>query len=460
MKEKKFLKKLIQKRIIYPSFIIAVLVFLFSSCKQEKNEPQFTAKDIHHVITKMTDIMVHDVTNPPLAARFFSYACLAGYEVVSENDSSIKSMHGLLNDYPEIKKPEVKNYNYQLSALLAMMETAKKMQPSGSLFEEYETHFLDSIKEGFSEEIIDSSKSYALQISKQILTYAKADNYNKISDYPRYTPIKKDGCWYPTPPGFFAAVEPYFNIVRPFTLDSAAQFKPVPPTQFNPQNGSAFYKLMKAVYTEGSGLTPEHRAIASFWDCNPFAMEDNGHLLVGLKKISPGAHWLGITGIACEKANKSFGESMQIFTTVSVGMMDAFMCCWDEKYRSNRIRPETAIRKYMDPNWQPFLQTPPFPEYLSGHSVVSSASATILTNFLGDNFSYTDSVEVTYGLLPRSFTSFQQAAQEAAISRFYGGIHFMDAINNGLIQGTKVGNWVLQRTLNQTGINKELTKRK
>jgi len=341
-----------------------------------------------------------------------------------------------------------------------MMETAKKMQPSGSLLEEYENHFLDSLKqEGFSQEIIDSSKNYALQISKQILAYAKEDKYAATTDYPRYTPIKGDGYWYPTPPAFFAAVEPYFNTVRPFTLDSASQFKPDPPVSFSSQKNSPFYKMMMENYqTSAVGLSEEKRTIASFWDCNPFAMEDNGHLMVGLKKISPGAHWLGITGIACAKTNKSFDESMKIFTTVSVGLMDAFMCCWDEKYRSNRIRPETAIRKYVDPNWQPLLQTPPFPEYLSGHSVVSSASAIILTNFFGDNFSFTDSVEVTYGLAPRKFTSFQQAAQEAAISRFYGGIHFMDAINNGLTQGTKVGEWVLQRTLSSS--NKDVAKGK
>ena len=136
---------------------------------------------------------------------------------------------------------------------------------------------------------------------------------------------------------------------------------------------------------------------------------------------------------------------MQIYTTVSIGLMDAFMCCWDEKFRSNRIRPETAIRKYIDPEWTPLLQTPPFPEYLSGHSTVSAASATILTHYFGSNFSYTDSVEVSYGLPAKKFDSFQQAAAEAAISRFYGGIHFMDAINNGLTQGTKVGEWVLKK---------------
>jgi hypothetical protein len=198
-------------------------------------------------------------------------------------------------------------------------------------------------------------------------------------------------------------------------------------------------------------LTEDHRMIAAFWDCNPFAVQDNGHLLIGLKKISPGAHWLGIAGEACRKSRKGFDEAMQIYTTVSIGLMDGFICCWDEKYKSNRIRPETAIKKYIDPNWTPLLQTPPFPEYLSGHSTISAASATILTHFFGDNFSFSDSTEMRYGLPPRSFTSFRQAANEAAISRFYGGIHFMDAIENGLKQGDRVGAWVLRKTVEGNG---------
>lgn len=389
--------------------------------------------------------MVHDITNPPLASRFFSYACLAGYQVVAENNKEFKSMHGILNDYPDMQKNDsVKGYSYQLSAILAMMETAGKMQPSGSLLIQYEKQFLDScLSVGFDEEVVENSKRYAGIVSKQILNYAKTDRYNKISNYPRYTSLTKEGSWYPTPPAFIAAIEPYFNTVRPFTLDSASQFKPSPPVEFSADKNSAFYKQMILNYEDT--LTEEKRAIAAFWDCNPFAVEDKGHLMMSLKKISPGAHWLGITGIVCEKAKKDFDESMLIYTTVSIGLMDAFMSCWDEKFRSNRIRPETAIRMYIDPKWQPLLQTPPFPEYLSGHSTISAASATILTHYLGDNFSFTDSVEVSYGLPARSFSSFRQAADEAGISRFYGGIHFMDAIEHGSIQGQKVGEWVLQR---------------
>ncbi len=424
---------------------ISLIVFVFPSCKQHQKNLQFSNRNISDVITRMSDVMVHDLTNPPLAARFFSYACLAGYEIVSQNNRKYKSMYGVLNDYPNLQKPDtINNYNYQLSAILAIIATAKKMQPSGALLEKYEKNFLDTcVQAGFTEEVINNSKKYALAVSKRILAYAKADRYNKISNYQRYTPLNKEGTWYPTPPAYIAAVEPYFNTVRPFTLDTSTQFKPAPPVAFSKDNKTAFYKLLLLNY---QGKVPaNHDTIAAFWDCNPFAVQDEGHLAIGIKKISPGAHWLGITGIACEKAKKNFDESMQIFTWVSVGLMDAFISCWDEKYRSNRIRPETAIRKLIDPKWFPILQTPPFPEYPSGHSTISALSATVLTHFLGDHFKYTDSVEVKYGLAPRNFNSFHEAAIEAGISRFYGGIHFKDAIDNGILQGLNVGNWVVTK---------------
>jgi len=426
-----------------------LIILCISGCTSApKKQPVLSPVAINQVITQMTEVMIHDITNPPLAARFFSYACLSGYEVIAQNNPSYKKMHGVLNAYPDCKKPDsIHDYAISLSALLAMLETAKKMQPSGKLLNEYEEHFIDSCRTvGYSDAVIENSRRYAMAISKKILAYARADNYNKISNYPRYAPVEKEGSWYPTPPAYMAAVEPYFKTVRPFVLDSCSQFLAQPPVAFSKGKSSPFYKLMLLNYTSSKQLPVENRAIAAFWDCNPFAVQDNGHLMLGQKKISPGAHWLGIAGIACEKSKKSFEETMQIYTVVSVGLMDAFICCWDEKYRSNRIRPETAIRKYIDPNWQPVLQTPPFPEYLSGHSVISSCSAVILSHYFGNNFSYTDSVEVSYGLPPRHFASFQQAAKEAAISRFYGGIHFMDAIENGLTQGQKVGELVVKKT--------------
>ncbi|MDN3581631.1 vanadium-dependent haloperoxidase [Mucilaginibacter flavus] len=437
------------KRKAFLTIVLLITAVFFNSCSNKKQaQPVLTSADITKVIDHMTVIMIHDVTNPPLAARFFSYTCLAGYEVVAENNKSVKSMHGILNEYPVIKKPVyAKGYAYQLSALIAMMETAGKLQPSGSLLVKYEQTFLDSCRKvGFPDEVIDSSKHYAQAISKQILAYVKKDKYNRISNYTRYTPLGKEGTWDPTPPAYMAPVEPYFNTIRPLTLDSASQFVPDAPIPFSTDKNSAFYKYMMMNYkASGAGLTTEQRTIAGFWDCNPFAVQDNGHMLIGLKKISPGAHWMGITGIACRKAKVDFSKAMEIHTMVSVALLDGFICCWDDKYRTNRVRPETAIRKYVDVNWKPLLQTPPFPEYISGHSVISSASAVILTHYFGNNFHYTDNVEEKYGLIPRSFDSFTQAATEAGMSRFWGGIHFKDAIDNGIIQGNKVGQWVLNK---------------
>jgi hypothetical protein len=434
--------------------IVGVLLLCLFSCQHPpKPLPAFESKAISDVITRMTDVMIHDITNPPLAARFFSYACLSGYEVIAQNDPHFHSLYQVLNGYPSIPRPDsLQGYHVELSALLAMMETAKKIQPSGKKVDLYEQQILDSCKAaGYPMETLERSLAYASYISKKVLGYAKADKYNRISNYPRYTPQNKPGYWYPTAPAYMAAVEPYFNTVRTFVLDSCNQFMPVTPVAFSTNKSSPFFQLMLRNYEETMNMPMEHKVIAAFWDCNPFAVQDDGHLILGLKKISPGAHWLGITGIACEQSHKSFAESMQIYTMVSIGLTDAFIACWDEKFRSNRIRPETAIRNAIDPHWQPLLQTPPFPEYPSGHSVISSAAATILSRYFGPSFNYTDSVEVSYGLPPRRFTSFQQAAEEAAISRFYGGIHFMDAIENGLVTGRQVGDLVVSQVINRLG---------
>lgn len=427
--------------------LIVIIALIWGGCKENTQNLDLPSGEVGKITRQMTDIMVHDITNPPLAARFFAYTCLAGYEVMAQNDSSLRPMQGVLNDYPTLEKPLLKNYSPTLAAILAMLQTAQKLQPSGNLLANFEQKYIDSCRNiGFSASIIENSLNYAEVISRQILAYAKADKYNRISNFDRYTPLDTEGSWYPTPPGYMPPVEPYFNTIRSFTLDSANQFKPLPPVPFSKNKNSPFYKLMDEVYAQK--LSEDHQNIAAFWDCNPFALEDNGHLMVGMKKISPGAHWIGITAIACEKAKLNFAKTIQIHTVVSIGLMDGFLCCWDEKYRSNRIRPETAIRKYIDPTWKPFLQTPPFPEYLSGHSTISSTSATILTAYFGDNFAYDDTVEERFGLPKRSFKSFHQAAAEAGISRLYGGIHFIDAITNGQKQGELVGKNVVKKILN------------
>jgi len=203
---------------------------------------------------------------------------------------------------------------------------------------------------------------------------------------------------------------------------------------------------LKEVYDLNKNLSKEQSAIAMFWDCNPFALRQLGHLEFGIKKISPGGHWMGITGIACKKQKLSLSKTAYAHALVSIGMADAFISCWNNKYKYNRVRPVTAIKKLIDRNWSPLLQTPPFPEYTSGHSVISTTAATILTRIFGDHFSFTDDTEVEFGLTPRKFNSFIAASQEAAISRLYGGIHFRDAIENGVKEGEQIGKYIIKRS--------------
>jgi hypothetical protein len=180
-------------------------------------------------------------------------------------------------------------------------------------------------------------------------------------------------------------VEPHWSTLRTFLIDSSQQFKPTAPIQYDTTTHSKYYNLVKEVYEISLHKNEEQQNIALFWDCNPFAVQRLGHVEFGLKKISPGGHWIGITGIACKKSNASIDKTVLTHVLVSLTMADAFIACWDEKYRSNRIRPETVIQNMFERDWKPLIQTPPFPEYVSGHSVVSSNAAYILTQILNNN---------------------------------------------------------------------------
>jgi len=163
---------------------------------------------------------------------------------------------------------------------------------------------------------------------------------------------------------------------------------------------------------------------------------------------------MGITGIACKKQKLSLAKTAYVHALVSIGIADAFISCWNSKYKYNRVRPVTAIKKLIDRNWSPLLQTPPFPEYTSGHSVISATASIILTHLFGDGFSFTDDTEKEFGLPSRKFNSFAHASKEAAISRLYGGIHFRDAIENGVKEGEQIGKFIITRSADSQANNK------
>ncbi|MEO7211333.1 vanadium-dependent haloperoxidase [Mucilaginibacter sp.] len=402
--------------------------------------PVYLALD--KAINSVSAVMIHDVVNPPAAARYYNYFMLGAYNLVSLNNKDIVPLGNFIKSYKLDNAISIApgKYDYRIASVYCILETGKQMLPSGFMLQDDEDKYIDLLKKNnISDEVIKSSVAAAVEMTAKVLGFTRSDNYNRLSGKLRYTPLKGGKNWYPTPPMYMEAVEPNWKTVRPMMIDSSRQFIPARPAAFSTDSTSEFYKQAYEVYKISHHPSTEQVNIASFWDCNPFAVTTSGHMAIGFKKISPGGHWMNIVGIVTKKADLSFDASVQVLALEGITLMDAFISCWDEKYRSNGIRPETYINRYIDIKWAPLLQTPPFPEYPSGHAVLSNASATVLSYLLGDHFEYTDDSEIPYGVGPRSFKSFIQAAEEASVSRFYGGIHFKDAIENGNKQGRDVG---------------------
>lgn len=396
---------------------------------------------IHQAIKQVTDVMVYDIYSPPVTSRTYAYISVAAYETLIQNNDSFLSLSGQLHGLQPVPLMDGnKEYSLTLAAVHAILTTGKVFVISEDRIVSYENKILKEIKDlGIPDAVFDNSIAYGQQVAAHIIAWANKDNFKETRSLPEYRVKNDKASWMPTPPAYIKAIEPNWNKLRTFMIAAAEQFKPIPPPAFSLDSTSVFYKDVLAVYDKVNSNTKDEIDIAKFWDCNPFKMNVRGHVMYATKKISPNGHWMNITALVCKKVNASAVQSAEAYAHVAVTLADCFISCWDEKYRSSVIRPETYINSYIDANWLPVLQTPPFPEYTSGHSVVSSGAAIVLTKLFGTDFAFSDSSEEEFGLPTRHFNSFKEAANEAAISRFYGGIHYMPAIVEGQKEGFAIG---------------------
>lgn len=427
-------------------YFLVIFGFFFSCTQTEHQKTVVEAKDLHSLMQKVTDVTVHDIFSPPVASRVYVYPSIATYEVLAIQDSSYSSLAGQLNGLKPIPAPEIEDVNIQISALYANYLTSKMLIFSEEKMEEWLTEWKTKLEDrGLNEDEWEASVNYASKVHQHIVEWANEDNYKETRTMSKHPLSDQAHHWEPTPPAYMSAIEPHWNKIRTFVLDSANQFVPKPPYEYSMEKGSPFYEEVMEVYKVVKDVDKEKQEIASFWDCNPYVMNITGHVMFATKKITPGGHWMGIAKIASILDEADLMKSSYAYTKTSLALADGFIACWDEKYRSNLIRPETIINRKIDDDWTPTLQTPPFPEYTSGHSVISTAAANALTDVYGDNFSFVDSTEVKYGLPSREFNSFMEASQEAAISRLYGGIHYRRAIEEGVWQGQQVGDWMRKK---------------
>lgn len=427
------------------------LMFWMASCNSGNKDYQQKAANpefLHAGIRRLTDIIRHDIFAPPVSARIYAYAAIAGYEALVPGYPQYRSLAGQVNGLTPSPQPEAgKEYCYPVASVNALLIVGKQLVFSeGDVEDLQEKIFQDFQKMGIPKDVFDRSMAYGEAVAKHILTWSKSDNYAQTRSAPKFTITVDDPSrWRPTPPEYADALEPHWKEIRTWTLDSATQFTPGPPMPFSTKKGSDFYNQAKELYDIGVAKRDSDVATAWYWDDNPFAMQVSGHIAYARKKISPAGHWMNITGTACRKANTDIMKSAEAYALVSMGIADGFISCWATKFKYDLIRPESYINEYIDPEWRPLIQTPPFPEYTSAHSTITSASATILTHLFGDNFSFTDSTETEFGIPPRTFPSFRVAADEVGVSRMYGGIHYLQSNIIGLQKGKEIGEFIIQK---------------
>lgn len=433
-------------------FISLLLVSLIgASCKQQASSDKNPFDDailFAKTVKELNNVVLQNNFPPIIASRNYTYAAIAAYEVVALFDSRYTSMAGTITHLPALPELDTANVNHQYAALLAYCKVGQAVTfPEGSMNAFVQS--LDSMASasGMSDQVKNASEELAQKVGAHILDWSKKDNYAETRTAERYQiKLADEGRWVPTPPAYQQALEPHWNEIRPMVMDSASQFTPPRPLAYEMKDlNSPFYKEVLAVKNAGDSLTEEQKHIAEFWDDLGNRTMVEGHVMFTAKKFTPTGHWMNIVGIAAQQAKADFNTTVFAYAKTAIAMFDAFIQCWDEKFRSNLVRPETVINKHIDPEWRPYLQTPPFPEYTCGHSTVSASAAEVLTSVFGDNFVYTDTSELEFGIKNRSFSSFRAAALENNWARFYGGIHYHFSCLVSTEYGKKVGELVVNK---------------
>ena len=418
------------------------------SAKPEEYMPKAANPERYNAcLNKLTEVVIHDIFSPPVASRIYGYATLAGYEAMAPFNPGFGSLAGNLKTLKKGPQPQANQaYCYPLAGAKAFLTVARALTFSADFYDKFEPDFYRQFEQdNVPGDVRERSVAYGEAIAKHILEFAAKDHYKQTRGF-KHTITNDEGTWVPTPPAYMDAAEPKWNNTRCWVLDTCNQFMPPRPPAFSLAKNSPYQKELQEVYSVGQQLSKDQTDLAYFWDDNAFVMNVAGHVSYASKKMTPGGHWLAIAQTVGRQQKLPLMRMSEAYTLTSLALADGFIACWDEKYRSRTVRPETVINKSVDPKWAPFLQTPPFPEYPSGHSTISAAAATVLTQLMGDNIPFTDSTEYKYGHGVRRFTSFNDAANQASISRLYGGIHYRAALDNGATMGRRVGEFILTKT--------------
>lgn len=373
--------------------------------------------------------------SPPVASRAIGYSGITLYESVVSGMPEYRSLDGQLNGLGSLPRinPDVV-YHWPTCANTALAFITRKLfsnasQQNLASLDSLESAFNSTFHAEISDDVYNRSVDFGREIATSIYNWSTSDGGHEGQFHntdPTYVPPVGPGFWEPTPPAFATALQPHWGKNRPFLNDNVIGCQPIPHPVYSTANTSLFYSQALEVYAVWNKLTQEERDMVIFW-------------ADGTGTYTPPGHSIAITTQVLNTLGSKLDISAVAFAKVGIAVTDAFISCWKTKYDYNLLRPITYIREFIDPTWSSHIATPPFPEYSSGHSVQSGAAAQVLSDMFGFNVSFTDTSHNDLGYAPRSFLSFFDFANEAAMSRMYGGIHFRAGIEKGVTQGIEIG---------------------
>lgn len=378
---------------------------------------------------------------PPVVARALGYSGLTLYESVVHGMPNYISMAGIVQDLEKLPKPEQnKEYQWEVVANTAQSYIckeiyAKNYKANVPKIDDFRNKIDLPLKQKTTEQVYKNSVKYGEELAKAIYQYSKTDGADEAekNNFPKNYKTNTGSCmWIPV--GEQLALQPYWGKNRTFIKGNADFELPAPP-KCEVGNSSLLYVQALEVYSVGKNLTQEQKDIALFWSDDPG------------KTFTPPGHGISIATQLIKKENLSLEKAAELYCRLGIAVSDAFVSCWKCKYMHNILRPVTFIQTTIDPNWRAFLDNPPFPEYTSGHGTVSGAIAMVLSDTFGYNYAFVDNSHQNRGLKPRSYDSFLEFAQEAALSRLYGGIHYRMSNDEGLKNGKRIGKTICELKL-------------
>jgi PAP2 superfamily len=375
--------------------------------------------------------------SPPVASRAFAYLGVTTYEVEAAQTGTLVSLAGQLNGLTAGPVAPADPIDPALVLHAALSESVLNFfgntGPTGQrAIQITRDQLTAALTQGLAPDVAQRSTAYGKAVADHILAWSATDGGAVIENlgFPMtYTLGTTPASWVPTSKVALqqAPLLPYWGTVRTFAMPDGKACPLPPPPAYSEDPGSEFYAQAIEVHDIVKNLTDDQRAIARFWSDDPM-----------LSSTPPG-HWITIALQIMDREGAPLDRRAEVLALLGVAVADSFIGCWQTKYDYDLLRPITYIRRVIDPKWEPVLNTPPFPEYPSGHSTQSGAAAAVLTALYGENFAFEDATHEDDGLPPRSYPSFAAAAEEAALSRLYGGIHFRAAIDRGLEQGACIG---------------------